>query len=91
MARAVACSTRVSVEYFDDDPRKPLRLSEKQWEIMALPQPKVASRAGCQDKLVKEGKGKRRKKSSRKSDLGNKKMSYGFKYLGELQAGDGDL
>ncbi len=72
MRRAVACSTRVSVEYFDDEPRKPLRLSEEQWGIMAHPQPKVASRAGsAPDKLVKEGKGKRRKKSSRKSDLGN--------------------
>ncbi len=46
---------RVSVEYTDDEPREPLRLSEEQWGIMAHPQPKVASRAGSvADKLVKE-------------------------------------
>ncbi len=26
---------RVSVEYFDDEPREPLRLLEEQWGIMA--------------------------------------------------------
>ncbi len=34
---------RVFVEYFDDEPREPLRLSEEQWGIMAHPQPKAAS------------------------------------------------
>ncbi len=48
---------RVSVEYFDDEPREPLRLSEEQWRIMAHPQPKAASRAGSAgDKFVKEQK-----------------------------------
>ncbi len=46
---------RVSVEYVDDEPREPLRLSEEQWGIMAHPQPKIASRAGSAvDKLEKE-------------------------------------
>ncbi len=64
---------RVSVQYFDDEPREPLRLSEEQWGIMEHPQPKVVSRAGsAADKLVKQQKGKRGKKSSRKSDLKRK-------------------
>ncbi len=46
---------RVSVEYFDDEQREPLRLSEEQWGSMAHQQPKAESRAGsAADKLVKE-------------------------------------
>ncbi len=49
----------VSVEYFGDEPREPLCLANERWGIVALPQPKVASRAGSvADKLVKEAKRK---------------------------------
>ncbi len=48
---------KVSVEYFDDVPREPLCLTEEQWGIKALLQPKVAARAGsAADKLGKGAK-----------------------------------
>ncbi len=48
---------RVFVEYFDDEPREPLRLSEEQWGIMHTRSRKLHPRAGSgADKLVKERK-----------------------------------
>ncbi len=84
---------RVSVECFDDEPREPLYLTKEHWRIKALPQPKVASRAGsASDKLVLEGKTQAAQDHFGKVRLEEEELqnSSHFKTLGVLQAGDGD-
>ncbi len=83
----------VSVEYFDDEPREPLCLTDEQWGIVALPQPKAASRAGsAADQLVKAAKRKAAQEELNSVRLGEEDLSntLHFKYLGVMQSGDGD-
>ncbi len=80
----------VSVEYFDDEPREPLCLANEQWGIVALPQPKAASRAGSvADKLVKAAKRKAAQEQLDNVRLGEEDLSntLHFKYLGVMQSG----
>ncbi len=50
---------RISVEYFDGEPREDIHLADEQWGFICYPQPKGASRTGsAAGKIVKESKRK---------------------------------
>ena len=85
---------RVSVEYFDDEPRESLHLTNEQWGIVKThPHRDEASRSGSvADRLVKQTKRKAAQERFEQVKIGDEKLTnvLHFKYLGVMQSGDGD-
>ncbi len=85
---------RVSVEYFDDEPRESLQLTNEQWGIVKIhPHQDEPSRScSVADRLVKQTKRKAAQERFERVKIGDEEISnvLHFKYLGVMQSGDGD-
>ncbi len=85
---------RVSVEFFDEEPREPLQLRNEQWGIVKThPHQDEASRSGSvADRLVKQTKRKAPQERSERVKIGDEELTnvLHFKYLRVMQSGDGD-
>ncbi len=85
---------RVSVEYYDGEPREALKLHQEEWGIIRCPEKRIApSREGsAADRLVKSMKKEAAQDNLNHAKLGDEELSntLQFKYLGVMQAADGD-
>ncbi len=81
---------RVSVEYYDGEPREALRLNDEQWGLLSYPEPNTEGSAA--DRLVKALKKEEAQNQLSLVKLGDVELknTMQFKYLGVLQAVDGD-
>ena len=83
---------RVTVIYFDDEPKEVLCLDEEQWGILSRPSKRTPSRVGsAADSIV------RNKQEVLQSNLPKVRLAeedlvntMAFKYLGVMQSADGD-
>ncbi len=85
---------RVSVEYYDGEPRGGLKLHDEEWGIISCPEKRtVPSREGsAADRLVKSMEKEAAQDNLNHAKLGDEELSntLQFKYLGVMQAADGD-
>ncbi len=85
---------RVSVEYYDGEPREALKLHQEEWGIISCPEKRIAPsrERSAVDRLVKSMKKEAAQDNLNHAKLGDEELSntLQFKYLGVMQAADGD-
>ncbi len=84
---------RVSVEYYDGEPREALKLHEEEWGIISCPEKRTApSRERlAADRFVKSMKTEAAQDNLNHAKLGDEELSsiLQFNYFGVMQAADG--
>ncbi len=84
---------RVSVEYYDGEPREAFKMHQEEWVIISCPEKLIASsrERSAAERLLKSMKKEAAQDNLIHARLGDEELSntLQFKYLGVRQAADG--